>query len=167
MKKTLAWLFCILMCLSLFPTVHAANPGDIGFETSLALQLKQLGLFRGASEQEDGTADFDLNREPSREEALIMLIRALGKEDKARGYGKTHPFTDVPAWADGYVSYAYENGLTKGVSDTRMRSPFKKAPLPASAAKNSSRKGLKTYPCRAFLPSRKATDTAEWARPWM
>ena len=118
MKKTLAWLFCILMCLSLFPTVHAANPGDIGFETSLALQLKQLGLFRGASEQEDGTADFDLNREPSREEALIMLIRALGKEDKARGYGKTHPFTDVPAWADGYVSYAYENGLTKGVSDT-------------------------------------------------
>ena len=33
-----------------------------------------------------------------------MLIRALGEEPQAKAAGKTHPFTDVPAWADGYVS---------------------------------------------------------------
>ena len=34
----------------------------------------------------------------------------------------TTPFTDVPAWAGPYVGYAYENGLTKGVSDTAFGS---------------------------------------------
>lgn len=47
-----------------------------------------------------------------------MLVRALGKGAEAAGMEKTHPFTDVPAWADGYVSYAYAQGLTKGISDT-------------------------------------------------
>ena len=31
-----------------------------------------------------------------------------------------HPFTDVEAWADKYVGYAYKNGLTKGVSATEF-----------------------------------------------
>jgi hypothetical protein len=47
-----------------------------------------------------------------------MMIRALGKKAAAEAHAKTHPFADVPEWADGYVSYAYENGLTNGVSDT-------------------------------------------------
>ena len=47
-----------------------------------------------------------------------MLVRALGKGAEAVGMAKSHPFTDVPVWADGYVSYAYSQGLTKGISDT-------------------------------------------------
>ena len=87
-------------------------------ETELASRLKELGMFIGVGENSDGTTDFDLDRAPTRAEALVMLIRALGKEGMAMAHPKTHPFTDVPNWADGYVSYAYSDGLTNGVSDT-------------------------------------------------
>ena len=49
-----------------------------------------------------------------------MVIRLLGKGAEAAAYPKTHPFTDVPNWADSYVSYAYDKGITKGVSRTRF-----------------------------------------------
>jgi hypothetical protein len=49
-----------------------------------------------------------------------MLIRAMGKESEALGGSWTHPFTDVPSWADKYVGYGYEKGLTKGVSATEF-----------------------------------------------
>jgi len=83
-----------------------------------AYRLKELSMFKGVGEYEDGTVEFDLDRAPTRVEALVMLIRSLGKETKALACKKTHPFTDVPAWADGYVSYAYENRLTSGITDT-------------------------------------------------
>ena len=35
-------------------------------------------------------------------------------EDDAKASTATHPFTDVPGWADRYIAFAYENGLTKG-----------------------------------------------------
>ncbi len=78
-----------------------------------ALALKQLGLFEGVSDR-----DFDLLRVPNREEALAMLIRMLGSKDEALSADREHPFTDVDPWADRYVGYAYENGLSDGVSDT-------------------------------------------------
>ena len=51
-----------------------------------------------------------------------MLIRTLGEENAALSGTHKHPFTDVPAWADAYVGYAYEKGLTKGVSATEFGS---------------------------------------------
>ncbi len=118
MKKFTAAFLCVLLCVSFSLTAFASDSRDISLESSLALRLKEMGLFRGVAEHEDGTANFDLNREPSRVEALVMLIRLLGRGEEAEACPKTHPFTDVPAWADGYVSYAFDNGLTKGVSDT-------------------------------------------------
>lgn len=121
MKKFLSVFLCVLMCVSFSPMTLAANSRntrDISLETTLASQLKELGLFQGVGKNADETANFDLNREPNRVEALTMLVRALGKEAEAAAYPKTHPFSDVPAWADGYVSYAYDKGLTKGVSKT-------------------------------------------------
>lgn len=53
---------------------------------------------------------------PTRAEAVTMLVRLLGKADEALDGTWTHTFTDVPDWADKYVGYSYENGLTKGVS---------------------------------------------------
>jgi hypothetical protein len=44
----------------------------------------------------------------------------LGKEDEALNGDWTHPFTDVASWADKYVGYAYENGITNGVSATEF-----------------------------------------------
>jgi hypothetical protein len=89
-------------------------------ETEAAQQLKALGLFQGVGTNPDGSTNFDLARAPSRIEALVMLIRLLGKEEEALSGRWTHPFTDVPNWADKYVGYAYTNKFTNGVSATRF-----------------------------------------------
>lgn len=116
MKKLTAALLCLALCLSAFPGALGAEAGrDLTFEIQLAGQLQALGLFQGT-----GDGGFELDRAPSRTEALVMLVRALGKGTEAEAHPKTHPFTDVPPWADGYVSYAWAQGLTKGVSDTRF-----------------------------------------------
>ena len=49
-----------------------------------------------------------------------MLIRLLGKKDEALSGTWSHPFTDVAHWADKYVGYAYETGLTNGVDATHF-----------------------------------------------
>ena len=113
MKKTIAWILCIVLVLGAVPMAAAAR--DLSLEENLAVDLKALGLFQGVSD-----TDFDLARAPSRTEALVMLIRVLGKEGETLAGTWAHPFTDVAAWADKYVGYAYENGLTNGVSATEF-----------------------------------------------
>ena len=59
------------------------NPQDIARETEQAAQtLYKLGLFRGVSTASDGTPVFDLESVPTRNQAVIMLVRLLGKEDE-------------------------------------------------------------------------------------
>lgn len=114
-KRIIAAVLCIVMCLCIFPINAFAASRDTSFEEGLASRLKALGLFKGVSD-----TDFDLNRAPTRVEALVMLIRTLGQEDEALEGNWKHPFKDVPQWADKYVGYAYENGLTNGVSNTQF-----------------------------------------------
>ena len=115
-RAGLSLLLCLLLCLS---AAGAAEGRNLSRQEGQAMRLEELGLFLGVGKDENGFTDFDLDRAPSREEAVTMLVRALGKGAEATGMEKkTHPFTDVPAWADGYVSYAYDQGLTKGISDT-------------------------------------------------
>ncbi len=103
-----------------YPLCHSERDHDVA--ERMAMRLKELGLFRGTGTNPDGSPRFELYRRGTRIEALIMLIRLLGKEDEALSGAWSHPFTDVPAWAgaDQYVGYAYETGLTKGVSATRF-----------------------------------------------
>lgn len=75
-----------------------------------AERLSQLGLFTG------GSSGFELDRKPTRTEAAVMLVRMIGKEYEVESGYYSHPFTDVPAWADHYVGYLYENNLTNGIS---------------------------------------------------
>lgn len=110
-RTIFAVLLAAALVLSLSAAALAANPSATAEQ--MAAELKAWGLFQGVS---DG--NFDLYRAPTRAEALAMLIRALGKEGEALAGGWEHPFTDVPAWADPYVGYGYENGLTNGVSAT-------------------------------------------------
>jgi hypothetical protein len=49
-----------------------------------------------------------------------MLIRLLGKEAEATGSYWWHPFTDVDDWASSYVGYAYQKGITNGISATKF-----------------------------------------------
>lgn len=77
-----------------------------------AQKLAEIGVFKGTG------SSFELDREPTRLEGLIMLIRLLGKESDANKLsGVTSVFTDVPDWAQGYVNYAYQNNLTKGIGN--------------------------------------------------
>ncbi len=119
MKKILALILAIIMVLgsqsAIFADTNANASRSLSLENGYALQLKDLGLFKGVSDTE-----FDLNRAPSRVEAMVMLIRLLGEEETAQAGTYTHPFTDVPSWANSYIGYAYENGLTKGISATKF-----------------------------------------------
>lgn len=87
---------------------------------AMAEALKAVHLFRG-SDTGYGQG-FDLERTPTRTEALVMLIRLLGEEDAALAYTGTHPFRDVAPWAAPYVAYAYEMGYSNGVSSDQFGS---------------------------------------------
>lgn len=118
-KRMPALLLCLVLCLTTCLGIGtAAEWRDLSRQRGQAMRLQSLGLFLGVGEGSNGFTDFDLERSPSRAEAVTMLVRALGKDSEAKRLGTTHPFTDVPAWADGYVSYAYGQGLTRGTSDT-------------------------------------------------
>ncbi len=83
-----------------------------------ARALRSLGLFRGT-----GTGfgeGFDLHLAPTRGEGLVMFLRILGEEEQALACTYAHPFTDVPAWLDRYVAWAYANGYANGVSTDRF-----------------------------------------------
>lgn len=116
-KSVKSILYLILVFTLIFAMIIPASAAASTTADTKAAALKQLGLFKGVSETE---VNFDLDRAPTRVEALIMLIRALGKDAEALNVGGAHPFTDVPAWADKYIGYAYEKGLTKGVSATEL-----------------------------------------------
>ena len=115
-KGLLALLLVVAITFGFMPIkAFAAEERNTSYEETLAYNLKQLGLFKGVSETE-----FDLRREPQRDEALVMLIRLLGKESEAISGTWRHPFTDVAPWADKYVGYAYQTGLTNGISATEF-----------------------------------------------
>ncbi len=115
MKKKIKCLISILMiltiCITLVLPVGAAKPAAAEAE---ALALRQLRLFLGVSTQK---IDFQLDKAPTRTQAIIMLIRVLGKEAEALSGDWTHPFTDVDPVADKYIGYAYQNGLAYGNKD--------------------------------------------------
>lgn len=115
LSRLISFAVCAVLCLSLFPITASAavSTRDLSFEEAIAKSLKHLGLFKGVSD-----TDFGLEKAPSRAEALVMYVRTLGKEKEALSGSYTHPFTDVPSWADKYVGYAYKNELTNGVSET-------------------------------------------------
>jgi hypothetical protein len=113
-KKPIKGILHIVLAIALFTVMLLpAYAADISVAEAKAHALKKLGLFKGVSD-----TDFDLDRAPTRVEAMVMMIRTLGREAEALEMGGKHPFTDVPAWADKYIGYAYEKGLTKGVSAT-------------------------------------------------
>lgn len=90
-------------------TIDNNYPGDTEAQAQM---LYDLGLFKGTDK------GFALEKSMTRAEASVMLTRLLGAEKTALAGDWKHPFTDVPQWADKYVGWLYQNGLTKGVSAT-------------------------------------------------
>ncbi|MCI5497952.1 MAG: hypothetical protein MR419_00190 [Clostridiales bacterium] len=110
----------ISLCLAVALTFALAVPAaaaPVGAQDSATL-LYNLGLFRGAGVNPDGSPQFDLDRAPTRAEAVTILVRLLGKEAEAQSKSWTTPFTDVPDWAKPYVGYAYAQGYANGMAPT-------------------------------------------------
>ena len=111
-----AFIVVILLVSSCPIGPSAASQYDAAFEA--AQELYDLGLFQGVGVDAQGNPIFELEREPTRNEAVTMLVRLLGKESEARELPYSAPFVDVAEWAKPYVNYAYSFGLTSGVSET-------------------------------------------------
>ena len=79
MKRIFA--FALVLCLMLTLAPFASAASDEANEAANALY--ELGLFQGTAENADGTPVFDLDRAPTRAEAVTMLVRLLGGEDAA------------------------------------------------------------------------------------
>ena len=113
-QRILSLVLLLIVLCGVATTAHAAdaeayNAADV---------LYDLGLFSGTGTKTDGSPNFDLDRAPTRHEAVTMLVRLLGKEAEAKSGTWTTPFSDVADWAAPYVGYAYANGLTSGTSAT-------------------------------------------------
>lgn len=117
MKRIFTLLLALALIAALIPAVFAASP-----EAEMAANaLYKVGLFNGAGTDANGNPKFDLDRVPTRQEAVTMLVRLLGKDAEAKAGHWSIPFTDVAEWAKPYVGYAYTNGLATGTSATAFR----------------------------------------------
>ncbi len=114
MKKIIValilWLSIFALSINAYPYISPA--ADASEQVARADTLCELGLFKGTE------SGYELDRTANRAEAVVMLVRLLGKESDALNGDYTHPFTDVPDWASPYIAYAYTEGITKGTSDT-------------------------------------------------
>lgn len=114
MKKALIILLALMIVFGFAANAAAASQPAL----DAAADLYDLGLFRGVGSNADGSPNFDLDRSPTRVEAVTMLVRLLGQDAAAKAGSWETPFTDVAGWAAPYVGYAYANGLTFGMSAT-------------------------------------------------
>lgn len=114
MKRFLSFILALTLAVSLVPSAFAASDEAV----QAANALHTLGLFNGTGTDANGNPIYDLDRAPTREEAITMLIRLLGKEEIAKDHDWKMPFTDVSGWAKPYVGAAYSWGLTSGTSET-------------------------------------------------
>lgn len=114
MRRFLSLLVSLSLIISLVPAAFAASDEA----TTAANKLYELGLFGGTGTDANGSPVFDLDRAPTRHEAITMLVRLLGKTNEAESGTWNTPFTDVADWAKPYVGYAYTNGLAGGTSAT-------------------------------------------------
>ena len=97
-----------IFCLTVF-AILSGNTCSAAHEEKAADALNSLGLFSGSE------LGYELDRTPTRAEALVMLLRLTGQADAATAQRWTHPFRDS-GWADAYIGYAYQQGLTSGTS---------------------------------------------------
>ncbi|HWQ51098.1 MAG TPA: hypothetical protein VN369_04770 [Terriglobales bacterium] len=114
MKKLLSLLMAAVMVMALASVAGAADYG------AMADDLAAIGVFTGTD------VGYELDREPTRAEVAVMLVRLLGAEETAKADFAagtiSHPFADVADWAAPYVAYLYTNKLTSGVSDAEYGS---------------------------------------------
>jgi len=116
MKKIFAIILSLVIVFTSITPVFADDPN--GRKRIAAETLYSLNLFNGTGKDAQGNVNFDLNRAPTRQEAITILVGLLGKTEEAKNTNYSIPFTDVADWAKPYVAYAYNKGYASGITDT-------------------------------------------------
>ena len=106
MKRLLSAALAAALIFSASGSALAAERSSAAADT-----LYTLDLVSGSG------SGYELDRVPTRMEALVFTLRLAGLEDEALEYDGQSTFTDVPAWGAQYTAYAQANGLVNGVSD--------------------------------------------------
>ena len=132
-RRILAILLALAMLFSTTAAAAFAAEEDNGAayitdKETAGQKLYEMGLMSGRGTNPDGTPDLALDKPVTRIETVAMLVNLLGhgsdlapiKEESP--YMFYHAFTDVPAWADTIVGYAYSISLTAGTSQTTFGS---------------------------------------------
>jgi len=108
----------ISLVVSIAYLMSAAVVSFAGVEASYQVRmLFDLGFVKGT----DNTLNeqsLELDRFANRVEQATMVIRLLGKEEKAAWQINSHPFGDVPVWASANIGWLYENYVVNGITDT-------------------------------------------------
>lgn len=124
MKRLVSMLLAVLMVITLSPAAFAKEKEN----HAEADYLYCIGLFKGKDVDDYGNPNYALEESFTRQEAVVMLVRLLGVEEAALAGKFSTPFTDVASWVSGYVGYAYEKGITSGVSKTKFGGEGKSTP---------------------------------------
>lgn len=116
MKKVIALLLLLSMLIS-SNAVSASTSNNGENQDSSSTYYEQAVILSKINILRETSTGYELDRQPTRLEGLIMLIRLLGKESEVNAYkNEVSIFNDVPEWGMGYVNYAYKVGLTKGLT---------------------------------------------------
>ncbi len=123
MKKILSLMICLAMAAWPLFSVSAADDTHIEYVSltkseSAARALDEMGIIEGVGSDPTGRISYGHDQFLTREEALAISIRLLGKEEEALKGDWSSPFSDYSAWAAPYVGYGYQHGLTEGTSPT-------------------------------------------------
>lgn len=124
MKKTLALILCLILSMQHNPfiiraadsiTSPPAYQNSYFTSTQYADYLNALNLIKGSNK------GYELDRTPTRLEALVLVIRLLGKESEAlSSYATDSHFSDVPDWGIPYTNYAYAMKITTGINNEQF-----------------------------------------------
>lgn len=96
----------------------AIRAGSVLSVDDAAMRLYYLKMLTGSGTNLSGGMEFRLSSGLTRVESAVFAVRLLGMEEEALSGRYTHPFTDVPDWASGYVGRLYDLGLLGDLTGT-------------------------------------------------
>lgn len=115
LKKLISVIIAVIMLVSSFATVAAADYADVESTNSYYKAIKVLsglGIAKGDGE------NFNPANDVKRSEMVAFVCRAMGEEDIATA-SASNAFTDVAAnhWAAGYIAWGVNRGIINGMGD--------------------------------------------------
>lgn len=113
LKRALSLALASVMLLGMMVVGTSADYADVtSAHNEEAIAVAQAaGIMIG-----DDAGNFNPDQKVTRNEAAVVMSNLMGYN--TADYAGIAPFTDVPAWAEPYVSACYANGIVAGTSAT-------------------------------------------------